>query len=29
MELNDLKSVWKNAGGQLKSEEDLEKMTKL
>jgi len=29
MELNDLKSVWKNAGGQLKSEEDLEKMTKI
>lgn len=29
MELNDLKSVWQNAGGRLKSEEDLEKMTKI
>ena len=29
MELNELKSGWKNAGGRLKSEEDLEKMTKM
>lgn len=29
MELNELKSGWKNAGNRLKSEKDLEKMTKV
>ena len=29
MELNELKSGWKNVGNRLKSEEDLEKMTKM
>lgn len=29
MELNDLKSQWQNAGGDFKSEEDLQRMTKI
>ena len=29
MELNDLKSGWQNAGGVFKSQEDLQRMTKV
>jgi hypothetical protein len=29
MELNDLKSEWQNAGGEFKSEEDLQRMTRM
>ena len=29
MELNDLKSGWQNAGGEFKSEEDLQRMTRM